>query len=48
VKDFIAKPLYRGLGLEVAKDGVIGHDDHGYFLRDGIEVEDAVGADRNP
>jgi DNA-binding response OmpR family regulator len=40
----ITQRLHRDLGLQVAKDGVISHDDQGYFLRDGIEVEEAVGA----
>ena len=40
----ITQRLHRDLGLEVAKDGVIGHGDQGYFLRDGIKVEEAVEA----
>jgi hypothetical protein len=41
----ITQRLHRELGLQVAKDGVIGHDDQGYFLRDVIVVEEAAGND---
>jgi hypothetical protein len=38
--------LRRHIGHDTAKDGVIGHDDQGYYLCDWIVVREAVEADR--